>query len=169
MANSSAKSSKRPFFIEPRTLIACFGALPACFAVYTCLYMFAVPYLLNSRSVVITYTGFYIQFPTLIGEVHNLRCQTSGAVVDGYEYFCRFNAEPSSIEQFVKEMKFTAGEYECGDLEQYPQEQWWKPTDIAGGQCYLNSPAGHPILLYSPISQLAYIKDADYSIDHTDD
>jgi hypothetical protein len=162
---------RRSVFIQPRLLIACLAIFPAsCFVVWICLFYFAVPYLLNSARVIPTYVGFYIQYPnpSLIGAVDNLRCQTNGLVADGFSYSCRFNVEPSNVEQFVRQMELspTTSNVCRQDLlagqRWFPQEDWWKPLDLVGGQCYSRNHADHVTLLYSPTSRLAYINDSDY-------
>jgi hypothetical protein len=107
-----AQLSRHPVFIQPRLLIAFLAIFPAsCFVIWICLFFFAVPYLLNSAHVIPTYVGFHIQYPnpSLIGAVHNLRCQTNGLVADGFSYSCRFEMEPSKVEQFVRYMELSSG------------------------------------------------------------
>ena len=168
-----ARSSRHPVFVQPRLLIACLAILPpSCIVIWICLFYFAVPYLLNSARVIPTYIGFHIQYPNpnLIGAVHNLRCQTNGRVADGFSYFCRFEIEPSKVEQFVRYMELSSDTYTSitcrerlsGQQWWFPQEEWWKPLDLVGGQCYSRNHADHITLLYSPTSRIAYINDSDH-------
>lgn len=157
-------------FIQPRLLVTCLAIFPSsCFVIWICLFYFVVPYLLNSARVIPTYVGFYIQYPnpSLVGAVHNLRCRTNGLVTDGFSYSCRFKVEPSNVEQFVQQMGLSATtsnrcRQNLSGQKWFPQEGWWKPLDLVGGQCYSRTHADHVTLLYSPTSRLAYINDSDY-------
>jgi hypothetical protein len=132
--------------------------------IWICLF-FAVPSLLNSGNVVQNYGGFYFTYPSLIGKVNNLRCRAYGVSLE-WSYLCRFNAKPSTVEQFIENRKLNPISGYC-NLERYAvrneDHSWWKPSDLESeGQCYLRHDGNLFYLLYSPKSQLAYTYDADY-------
>ena len=173
-----ARLLRYPGFIQPRFLIVFLITFPAsCFVIWLCLFYLAVPYLLNSARLIPTYVGFHIQYPypSLIGAVHNLRCRTNGEpVADGFSYSCRFSVKPSNVERFVRQMELSSTTsnhcrqllsergQRLSDTSWFPPEDWWKPLDLVGGQCYSRSHSDHITLFYSSTSQLAYINDSDY-------
>jgi hypothetical protein len=135
------------------------------------LLIFAVPRLLRSGSAFSTNFGFYLQYPNLIGKVSNIQCVTNGTndAEYGYSYYCRFNVNSSNIEQFIRERKLLAQDFEaCGDINvstrmgSYPPTPTWKPSDLeVGGQCYLRQYNDLLLLVYSPKNQLAYMQETD--------
>ncbi|MBD1863266.1 MULTISPECIES: hypothetical protein [Trichocoleus] len=178
-----AKLSNRGLhgFISLRILITCAIAVPLCFIAYLFLLVFAVPPLLNSGSAIPTYTGFYIQYLGRVGKVSNLRCFTNGFSGDSYEYYCRFKMNSSNIRQFARNLRLESGklvaDYECDpsnidsdsppDIASYPERGWWKPEELEEGgrvQCYSKQfPTLDEIeVVYSPVSQIAYIRHSDY-------
>lgn len=164
--------------LSPRLLIACAVAVPLGFITYIVLFLFAVPHLLNSRSAIPTYTGFSIQYLGLIGKVSNLHCFTNGLSANGFRYYCRFKTRPSNIKPFARDMRLESGKLVYGankcdpsdiglnsalDIASYPE--WWKPSELEIGgqvQCYSTTSNDTIELVYSPVSQIAYLRDSDY-------
>ncbi|MBD2123945.1 hypothetical protein [Trichocoleus sp. FACHB-262] len=156
-----------------RFLIVCAIVVPYCFITYLSLLRFAVPRLLNTRSTISTYPGFYIQYPNLVGKVSGLQCVTNGQrdADYGYSYSCRFNVNLSNIEQFIREKQLLAQDFEaCLDIDvatnmgKYSPAPSWKPSDLeVGGECYASGQFANDsmLLLYSPTSQLAYMQEND--------
>ena len=178
-------------FFSLRLLVACATAVPLCFIAYIVLLVFAVPPLLNSGSAIPTYAGFYIQYLGRSGKVSNLRCFTNGLSVDGYGYYCRFKMNSSNIRQFARNLRLESGklvasnlrvesgtlvaDYECDqsfynidsplDISSYPERGWWKPLELEeGGQVQCYSKVSNYVIevVYSPVSQIAYIRHSDY-------
>ncbi|MEP0873114.1 hypothetical protein NDA01_25455 [Trichocoleus desertorum AS-A10] len=153
-----------------RFLIVCAIVVPYCFIAYFSLLRFAVPRLLNTRSAIPTYLGFYTQYPNLVGKVSNLQCVTNGQDADyGYSYYCRFNGNASNIYQFIWEKQLLAQDFEeCSSIDappnmgEYSPAPSWEPSDLeVGGECYVSGrlASGQFIndevfLLYSPTNQL---------------
>ncbi|MBD1903708.1 hypothetical protein NDI44_27350 [Trichocoleus sp. DQ-A3] len=153
-----------------RLLIACVIAFPPCFVGYLLLLFYTVPHLLRSDSAFLTYSGFYLQFPSLIAQVSNLQCVTNGQKdADEYSYYCRFNVYSSNIERFIKQRKLLAQEFEaCRDIDitmgpgHFSPEPTWGPSDLEGeGKCYVTESHDPLLLIHSPENQLVYIQDAD--------
>ncbi|MEP0874216.1 hypothetical protein NDA01_31475 [Trichocoleus desertorum AS-A10] len=168
-----AQLSKRLFFVAPRLLIGCAIVGSYCFHAYVLLIASAVPRLLNTRSAVPTYAGFYMQYPNLIGKVSNLQCVTNDRDRTAYSYShqCRFNVNSSNIEQFIRESQLLPQDecYSVGapHVGEYRPTASWEPSDVQeGGECYVNREfreaskgfVDELLLLYSPTSQLAYMQ-----------
>ncbi|MBD1903854.1 hypothetical protein NDI44_27095 [Trichocoleus sp. DQ-A3] len=154
--------------ISLRLLIACVIAFPLCFVGYLFLLIYAVPHLLRSDSAFLTYSGFYLQYPSLIAQVSNLQCVTNGQKYeDEHFYYCRFNVYSSNIERFIKERKLLAQEFEaCENIDiftglgQYSRKPTWGPSDLEGeGKCYVREPNDRLLLIHSPENQLVYIQE----------
>ncbi|MBD2099266.1 hypothetical protein H6F90_29825 [Trichocoleus sp. FACHB-591] len=145
--------------------------VPFCYIVYLVIIVLAVPKLLSSSSTIPTYTGFYIQYPNLVGEVFNLQCVTNGQTDYAYSHYCRFNGSASNIYQFIGERQLLAQDFKaCLDIDvppnvgEYPQTTSWKPSDLEEeGECYASGKFARDevFLLYSPTSQLAYMQEND--------
>jgi hypothetical protein len=151
--------------------------IPFCYIVYLVIIILAVPKLLNSGSTIPTYTGFYIQYPNLFGEVSNLQCVTNSRSRADYAYshHCRFNVNLSNIEQFIRESQLLPQDEECYSMDapnvgEYRPTASWKPSDLQeGGECYASGQfrvasgafSDQVFLLYSPTSQLAYMQAND--------
>ncbi|MBD1864790.1 MULTISPECIES: hypothetical protein [Trichocoleus] len=164
--------SRRLFFIVPRLLIA----LPVCLIAYGYLLWYVVPRLLKSDNTLQTYIGFYLQYPSILGQASNLRCVTDGFddALDRHDY-CRFNVKPFSVRLLVRAegLKFGklahTSDNECDPsdivepmaFEYSPSWYWWKPKELEADtrvQCYS---IGTHELAYSPASQTAYMRDSD--------
>jgi hypothetical protein len=171
-----ANLSKRLFFIAPRLLIVCAIIVPSYFISHSLLIAFAVPRLLNTRSVIPTYAGFYIQYPNLVGKVSDLECVTNSRdrAAYAYSHHCRFNVNLANIEQFIRESQLLPHD-ECYSMSaphvgEYPPTVSWKPLDAQeGGKGYINNQfrgasgafVDQLLLLYSPSNQLAYMQAND--------
>ncbi|MBD1903630.1 hypothetical protein NDI44_27560 [Trichocoleus sp. DQ-A3] len=160
-----------------RLLTACVIAFPLCFYGYIALLIFAVPRLLGSGSAFPTYSGFYLQHPSLVGKASNLQCVNNNPndASDGYSYYCRFNVNSSNIEQFIKEKKFVVRKFpeDCDSMNvaasggyYSPEPQWSGPELEVGRVCYAATHnkydnTSRTYLIYSPKNQLAYLKGTD--------
>lgn len=165
--------SRRLLFL----LIGCAIVVPCGFIAYILLITFAAPRLLNTHSVVPTYAGFYLQYPSLVGKVSNLQCVTNSRDRTDYAYshHCRFNVNVSNIQQFIRKSKLLSQDGECYGIDaphvgEYRLTASWEPSDVQeGGKCYVNdqfrvapgSSVDQLLLLYSPTSHLAYMQAND--------
>ncbi|MBD2094687.1 hypothetical protein H6F90_05925 [Trichocoleus sp. FACHB-591] len=172
-----AQLSRRLRWIAPRLLIAGTIAFPVYLITSGLLAYLTAPYLLNSESAIQTYMGFYFWHPNLAGKVSNLRCFTNGKALDDYAYYCRFQLKPADVQQLVRKEKLAVGQLDeegCEPpylasppgtyLNSFPQGRWWRPSKIELGeqaQCYSQRHTNTTELVYSPASQIAYLRHSD--------
>ncbi|MBD2099230.1 hypothetical protein H6F90_29640 [Trichocoleus sp. FACHB-591] len=172
-----AQLSRHLRWIAPRLLIAGTIAFPVYLITSGLLAYLTAPYLLNSGSAIPTHIGFYLWYPHLAGKVSDLRCFSNGKALDDYAYYCRFQLKSADVQQLIRKEELAVGqldEEECESpylasppdtyLISSPHRRWWRPSKAELGeqaQCYSQRHTNTTELVYSPVSQIAYLRHSD--------